>query len=655
MKRLFLLIVMVLITKGANAQYVDFFTYDPCYETKNKQLERRYTRAFDAYYNGNYNLAGTHLASILKEDEEPSTAYFLIALIAAQRGNDRELRKFISRVEEACPDYNHPLYFYLKGVINYTDENFGEAVQDFDLFFESIDTDYIVSDSIFEEANNYYEWSVFLDRSQGVLMPYSPRAISEVSTPNNEYWPYITLDGKSLYFTRTVDEIIEDDDSFYDNTEVITKELLFVSNKKDGYEFGLPIELDEPFNYKYFDSKPSLTADNSEIYFTRCDISSGELRCGIYMSEWLGDYWSEAKSLGPEVNRSGYISMDPCITPNGKVLYFSSNRSGGLGGYDIWVAYKQENGRWSRVSNLGERVNTPLDEKSPYLHGDDRSFYFLSSGWMGFGGLDNFYINLRDRKMRKPINLGLPINTEADDEPIRPMLRDGLAYTSSNLYNNDKSWDIVVFDLYDEVGPTDMTIVKGRVNIDEIDYKNVVLELISLEDKSKKEYSISNANGGFAVVIGLDKQYLLKASCEGYAFESRIINREDEPRIIELNMLPLEVGSSYVINDILFESNSYELNDEAIDIIEEFVDYLNRYPKIRCTIEGHTDSLGDREDNMVLSEKRAKTVAERIIARRIRDDRVRYEGYGASKPIGDNSTEEGRKLNRRTLFRIDAM
>ncbi len=117
----------------------------------------------------------------------------------------------------------------------------------------------------------------------------------------------------------------------------------------------------------------------------------------------------------------------------------------------------------------------------------------------------------------------------------------------------------------------------------------------------------------------------------------------------------LKVGESYVIKDILFASNSYEITAESQQVIDAFIDYLNQYPKIRCTIEGHTDNIGTEEDNQTLSENRAKAVAEYIMKNRIRQDRIQYKGYGAKNPVADNNTEEGRKKNRRTVFKIDSM
>ena len=114
-------------------------------------------------------------------------------------------------------------------------------------------------------------------------------------------------------------------------------------------------------------------------------------------------------------------------------------------------------------------------------------------------------------------------------------------------------------------------------------------------------------------------------------------------------------GNLLLIKDILFATNSYEITKESEQVIDAFIEYLNEYPKIRCTIEGYTDNIGNDEDNLILSENRAKAVAEYIIKSRIRQDRINFKGYGAKNPIAENNTEEGRKKNRRTVFKIDSM
>ncbi|MFA6806492.1 MAG: OmpA family protein, partial [Bacteroidales bacterium] len=288
---------------------------------------------------------------------------------------------------------------------------------------------------------------------------------------------------------------------------------------------------------------------------------------------------------------------------------------------------------------------------------DGISFYFLSSGWKGLGGYDIFYLNLEDKNMKRPVNLGYPINTEGDEEGIKLGLDNRLAYFASNKIGGEAKSNIYEFELEERFRPLKTKLLRGRVTDNSNDGIGAEIELRRISDKNQGNYEIDKQTGDFAIVVLEDEQYIVKAKKEGFGFESRLITKETirGGRKIEMEIKELKVGEGYVIKDILFASNSYEITIQSQQVIDAFIEYLNEYPKIRCTIEGHTDNTGKEEDNQILSENRAKAVADYIIKSRIREDRIKYKGYGSKQPFTNNSTEESKAKNRRTVFKIDSM
>ena len=141
---------------------------------------------------------------------------------------------------------------------------------------------------------------------------------------------------------------------------------------------------------------------------------------------------------------------------------------------------------------------------------------------------------------------------------------------------------------------------------------------------------------------------------EGFAFESQYVSAKDtsnyEPKIVDIELKKLVVGGQYTLNDILFATNSYAINDTIKTVLEEFSIYLNENPQLHVALQGHTDNVGDPLSNMTLSENRAKAVADYLISLSIDKSRITSKGFGETKPIADNNMEVGKAKNRRTVF-----
>lgn len=650
------LLVSVFFQAGFS-QEKHILEYDLCSEDISRKTKKEFTKAYNLFSKGNLNESSKLFRELTIKYPDFASPYFIIGLIGAELSNNATMKKNFPLVIEKCPEFSHPLLYYYLGLIDYTYERFDSCIVNFEKFQKLAFDDPNISDSLINESTNYLQWAVFISETKANPVEFNPYSIDDVCTNDDEFLPFISHDREKLFFTRRMYVKEENPGSFYEKDNVVQKEIFCIASKKEdgNYDKGFP--LPEPFNSVYNEGGATLTADNRELYYTVCQPQDEYINCDIYYCSWLGEYWSDIKPLGQNINTMGTWESQPCISPDGKTLYFVSNRAGGYGGLDIWYSKKQKDGSWGRAINAGGRINTPLNEKSPFLHPDGVSFYFSSTGWKGMGGYDFFYLKLDDKNMKRPINLGYPINTEGDEVGLYVTLGNEMAYFASNNLNSNGNWEIYGFDLDKRYKPLSAKILKGNINDISNDGFNATLELTRISDKTQANYDINPQTGDFALVVLEDEPYILKAKKEGFAFESKLINKEviNSNIPIEMELKALEIGESYAINDILFATNSYEITKESEQVIDAFIEYLIEYPKIRCTIEGYTDNIGKEEDNLILSQNRAKAVADYIIKNRIREDRIQYKGYGAKKPVADNNTEEGRRKNRRTVFKIDSM
>ena len=203
-----------------------------------------------------------------------------------------------------------------------------------------------------------------------------------------------------------------------------------------------------------------MTADNRELYYPVIRRFRGYNNSDIYFTCPDSNGWRPIVNAGENVNGADTWESQPSITPDGQWLYFASNRKGGLGGTDIWRCHRKADGTWGKAQNLGSAVNTPGNERCPFIHADGHTLYFSSNGWQGFGGYDMYFIDLDKKEQTKPINLGLPINTEEDDIAFGVTPDGTHAYYAGRTSGPDRMGgaDVLMFDLYATARPEGMTL-----------------------------------------------------------------------------------------------------------------------------------------------------------------------------------------------------
>lgn len=484
-------------------------------------------------------------------------------------------------------------------------------------------------------------------------VPFNPESVGNgINTSDDEYWPSITADGQTLMFTRQ------------ERVKLGRFSLPIKASQEDFYlsffsdnAWGPAINVGEPLNTQHNEGAQSLSSSGNYMYFTACDRPGGFGSCDIYFSALRNGKWTIPYNLGPPINTSAWEST-PSISADGRMLFFSSNRPGGFGGKDLWYSVLDEKGNWAVPVNLGESINTPGDEISPFIHFDGKTLYFASDGHPGMGGFDNFMSRMKsDTTWSAPQNLGYPINDASDDMGLVIEASGQKAYFSSKRDNNNGK-DIFFFTLDESVRPDAVSYLKGTV-VDGETGRNLVAEyeLINLSTNTVTMRSNTDEKGNFLVCLPSGFNYGINISKPGYLFYSDNFMLEGEHSVMEplvkrIHLNPIKVGERMLLSNVFYEVDSWELKKESVAELDNLVKLLNLNKDFVVEIGGYTDSTGTDLHNLVLSEKRALSVVNYLIANKISSERLRYKGYGNTSPIGDNVTSEGRRKNRRTEVKI---
>ncbi len=484
-------------------------------------------------------------------------------------------------------------------------------------------------------------------------VPFEPVNIGDaINSSNDEYWPTLTADEQVLIFTRQTLR-----DTTGRRVPGNLREDFYVSYFIDN-EWTPAREIGPPLNSELNEGAPSVTADGRLIFFTGCNRADGHGSCDIYYAAREGDRWGEPVNLGVPVNTASWEAQ-PSVSADGNTLYFSSNRRGGEGNMDIWYSEYQGGGQWGTPVNMGDMINTDGNEMSPFIHPDNRTLYFSSDGHTGMGGYDIFVTRKNDEgEWTSPENLGYPLNTHYDEIGLIVNARGDRGYFASDRMTGQVR-DIYTFELYIEARPREVSYMKGTVFDAESRRRlSASFELIDLETAETVIRSFSDpVTGEFLVPITTGRDYALNVSGPGYLFYSDHFSlsgfaHQTDPYLKDVPLYPIKEGEKTVLRNIFFEFDSYELKPESIVELEYLVEFMENNPGIQIRINGHTDNIGGAGYNMELSEKRVESVADYLLQAGIDPGRVEYKGYGETMPVATNETEEGRAQNRRTEFEI---
>ncbi len=408
---------------------------------------------------------------------------------------------------------------------------------------------------------------------------------------------------------------------------------------------------------------PSITPGGESIYFAGDDYGFGD--CDLYRADVgpRGDVvreqspWTIPTNLGLGLNGI-YWDSEPCVSADGSLLYFSSNRPGGFGGRDIWVCRRNRDGSWDQPINVGEPVNTEFDEVTPWLSPDNQTLSFSSNGHPGLGGFDIFTATEIGGVVVTQ-HLGTPINTPADDIAFSLSSDGHHAFLSSNREGGSGGFDIYsVTPVPFDVDP--IMIVQGRVRGADVQGREGAPIIATLDvtdltsDQSLGRFTTDPETGLYSIVLPRGFDYGITAQAPNHLFSSQQVYvpkslEKDDARTINFQLRPI-TGTIRLL--VFFKMNESNLLRQSTADLDRAVDFLRANDKINIEIAGHTDNTGDPGRAQILSLERAQAVKSYLVGNRVRADRIKAVGYGPRQPIGTNETEEGRALNRRVEMRI---
>ena len=556
------------------------------------------------------------------------------------------------------------VYIYLAEVYHLK-YNFDKAIDYYNLFIEKSDNKMMI-DSVKWLRQKSYTAQALINAPAVVKVDNLGQSIN---TQYPEYSPVFDFKDSILYFTSrregTTGGQIAPDGKYYED-------IYFSKLEKNGdqSQWLEAKRIPGKINTKYHEATVSLSYDSKMLFVYRSDKGNGD----IYYSEINNDgEWSILQEF-PVIN-SPYRETHASLSPDGKTLYFTSNRPGGYGGLDIWKTELGENG-WLEPENLGPTINTKYNEEAPFILPDGVTLYFSSQGHDNMGGYDIFFTNLtEDGFWNSPTNMGYPINSPDNDVFYYPSPDEKYAFFSSADIKGYGDQDLYLMNIISIRANQIKLIVR---TIDAFSFLPVKsdIKIHNINNNDLKYELVSDESGYVEVFLNYGEKYEFTASASEYSVATKKIEiLNDDPRSVVLMDIFLEkaeivqqnqeiaettepakellkVGESFILRNIYFDFDKATLRPQSIEELDHLYQFLVNNPTAIVEISAHTDRIGSYEYNINLSKRRAQAVVDYLINKGIDSKRLIAKGYGFTKPVATNSTEEGRQLNRRVEFKI---
>ena len=550
----------------------------------------------------------------------------------------------------------------------------------FEKIVEENDSEIIYKYAQMLKANGKYKESNIWMTKFSEMKPYDSRAVAFRNTPN--YIDKIIEKGKKFNIQNLS---INSEYSDFGST-MFNNKLYFISSEEPGFlekpyswsnegflniyssyinengSYLERVELDD-LNSKYHEGVITFMADGNTAYFTRESYFEKEYEKSedsktkysqiyIYRASKKNGKWLSIESL--KINDQNYSNKNPMIGPKGEYLYFSSNMPGGYGQYDIYKAKINEDGSIGDPLNLGQKINTEGQEGFPFMS-EDKIIYFSSDGHLGLGGLDVFYSKNIDTKWSNVRNVGIPVNSGADDFAF--MINGDDGYISSNRPGG--------------VGKDDIYAIKKIMPLCDILFTTNIIDSKTKESISSATTSISDNTGiidntkmtsekGLTeFMLECEDQIQLMVSKTGY--ESKMLDlkfSDIDPPVLDIYLDPIEeiiVEEKIMLNPIYFDFDKSNITNQAAFELDKLVALMEKYPDMIIRAESHTDARGPATYNKGLSDRRAKSTAQYVISKGISEDRISGVGKGEDESKIDCSqgcSKEEHAQNRRSEFII---
>lgn len=607
-------LILVLTTLFLATANVLMAQGDDCHPHFKGSDKSDFEKGVEAYNNKRYQQCITLMRKVSAKNRNAADPYFYMGIAAVKAGErPAVIKSHLTRLFKLCPDYPNALAYYYMAVVHYTFKQYPEAVEQLNRYFDIANQQPNPAyDVVYEEASTYLYWSEFLAEAQQNQVPFFPTVLRGASSRDDEYLPFITHDGSEIFYLRKVAE--QNPNGFYNREAAERKLRLYSSRWRDtAYTSGSP--LPSPFNMEGDEGCVTLTADNRTLYYSVLRHEGGYTNCDIWCCQRKNGQWQTIDNAGRNVNGERTWESQPSITPDGQYLYFASNRAGGQGGTDIWYCRRLPNGDWSRAENLGPSVNTPGNEKCPFIHADGKTLYFASDGWQGFGGYDTYFINLNDTYLQRPTNLGLPINSEDDDICLGVTAdgKHGYFANKSTEWTGIGGTDIFTFELYPSAQPEEMSVVRATLKESHGRATSGIVQV--LRQKAEADRYIIDDEGIIALSLSARGNNTVIVNSEGCM--PRIVSGTAHTLQRDLNaadfvMHAAELWGRYPLPLPRYGRNLLPLNDNATAALDAITDYLLKNPRMHIRIDATTA-------------EEAKAIHDYLLSRQLRPERLEYK------------------------------
>ncbi len=625
---------------------VSIFAQHKGYSTKKRRAVKQYELALQAYDAFELNNAIQALDKAIKIDENFIEAHVFLSQVYQMANRPKMAIDAAEKAIAISPNFFPNLYFNLGNMLMKIPD-YHRARQHLIKFTEFKH----INKEMREVAELFIKSCDFAIEAMANPVPFEPINLGNgVNSSLDEYWPSLSASENTLVVT--VKKPIMQPDGEPSGKH---QEDFYISHRNSNGNWEQATSIGAPINSPYFnEGAQSITADGKTMYYTIC-----RGYCNLYHSQLDNDgQWGTPKPLPNPINLPYSSEKQPSISPDGRTLYFVSNRGSRRGEFDIWRVRKLGEKSWSKPEKLSDSINTMYNEQSPFIHFDNKTLYFSSNGRVGMGGLDIYMARMiNDSTWSTPKNLGYPINTHRDEDGLIVNAKGTMAYYSSDVDPN-MGRDIYRFEIPVDIRPTPTSYITGTIT----DIRNgwpvrANFSLVDVVTDSTIMEAQALNDGTFLLTIPTNRSYALFASAPDYLYHSehfdlKGIYSADKPFRKNIELTPIRIGGTMVMRNVFFETDSYLLKDESISELNKLTELLTINPTLSIEVGGHTDNVGSEEYNQVLSENRAKSVADYLLKKGIDISRITWKGYGLTKPIGDNSTEDGRAENRRTEIKI---
>ena len=627
---------------------------------------------------GTYNLAREHYLQAHQYNSEHPVLNFKLGVCYLYTDDKYEAIKYMRKAYDQAPSLSIEMHYLLARAYHLVLE-FDKAIEHYREYIK------VLKPEEFAIQHEFIE-KLIQECENGKKIVENPIRViiknmgPEINSFYDDYFSVFTTTDSLLFFNsrRPFGKNKKRnpyDNKFYEN--------IFMSQMVDG-SWTTASLVSELSRKAKNDAVIGASADGNELYVYRGKKNRGD----IYVSEKKNGEWKSPKPFSSKINSRDFEGSVFVTPGNDSIFFISSNEELTHGGKDIFFSSKDKKGKWRDPANLGSILNTKYDESGVFLTSDRNEIYFSSKGHNTMGGYDIFRsVKRSDGTWSDPVNLGYPVNTP-DDDIFFSLSPDG----KYGYYSTIREGGMGARDIYQVVflgsekefilstedinvaGVLDLT-KKGffsSLQILEVDSSYSLtgkvfdkktnepviakLEFFDVEASAIVATTMSDENGSYRVKFSMAKNYGVEIKAKDYLFFLDAINitgaSTDEPVIIDFLLEKVEIGTKVILENIYFETNKATLTSASFTQLNQVIEFMESNPSLRMEISGHTDNVGSLKLNTKLSEDRAKSVVDYLVANGIDRARLESRGFAFSQPIAPNDTPDGREKNRRVEFKV---